>query len=324
MLVKILIEWIMWLTDYGPESSVKFWTLGNSNDTKMQYFWTNSVSNTTMMNYVKKNAEQLCRWKWTNDDHAFDAWRNDKLICWNGWNVNTWQSHRARFYGRTLIVKDWNVAVSPMTESDYSSSPNKYHNIFILSWDLQMDETDAAEFVINKKWFIQDANVEFFRIYYLVNIYNKDLSSLHGEILACIYDTCYDPSLDLNGNGNVEISDLSSYADYADSIALRSWGTTAAVASVIKWNFIVNWRVKSVSEDETLKNKYFLYGKFTTKDTFNELEKVFAWRCDNGITKDRRNFCPKTNYIDEDDETPYRNASLVVIDQNYPSPMFQS
>ena len=323
ILVKILIEWIMWLTDYGPESSVKFWTLGNSSDTKMQYFWTNSVSNTTMMNYVKKNAEQLCRWKWTNNGNAFKDWRNDKLICWNGWNVNTWQSHGARFYGRTLIVKDWNVAVSPMTESDYSSSPNKYHNIFILSWDLQMDETDAAEFVINKKWFIQDANVEYFRIYYLVKIYDKNLGELSDEILACIWNpTCNDPLLDMDGDGIVTVSDRTSLNDYFDDIAVRSWGTTAAVASVIKWNFIVNWHIKSVPEDETLKNKYFLYGKFTTKDTFNELENTFAWRCADGISEQDGNFCPKNNYSD-DEETPYRNAALVVVDQNYGSPLLK-
>ena len=324
MLVKILIEWIMWLTDYGPESSVKFWTLGNSNDTKMQYFWTNSVSNTTMMNYVKKKAEQLCRWKWTNNENAFASEWPDKIICWNGWGLNTWQSHSARFYGRTLIVKEWDVEISPITVGDNNDYPNKYHDIFILSGNLLIDETDTDEFVINRKWFIQDEYVDFFRIYNLLNVYNTWLSALNTTIIDCLPSCDYQPLLDVNGDGDVNYLDRNVLVNYNNS-PTRSWGTTAAVASAIKWNFIVNWHVKSVSgESDTLNNKYFLYGKFTAKDTFNELEKVFAWRCDNGITKDRRNFCPKTNYIDEDDETPYRNASLVVIDQNYPSPMFQS
>ena len=66
-----------------------------------------------------------------------------------------------------------------------------------------------------------------------------------------------------------------------------------------------------------LSNKYFLYGKFTTKDTIDTLENVFGWRCDNEAGSDG-NFCPKF------DNNPYRNASLVVIDQNYSSPLLQS
>lgn len=331
ILVKILIEWIMWLTDYGPESSVKFWTLGNSSDTKMQYFWTNSVSNTTMMNYVRKKAEQLCRWKRTSSTHAFEGWRPDKIICWDGSDVSTWQSRGARLYGRTLIVKEWNVAVSPITAEDNGTFPNKNHDIFILSGDLLIDETDADEFVINKNGFIQDEKVDYFRIYYILNVYGNvyDLDSA-ADILTQLNDCfsageCeYQPWLDVNGDGYVDYLDQAETTDYIWDT--WSWGTAAAVASAIKWNFIVNWHVKSAfGEEETLKNKYFLYGKITTKDTFNELEKVFAWRCANGINarEGNRNFCPKSNYSDEE-ETPYRNASLVVIDQNYYSPILQS
>lgn len=328
MLVKILIEWIMWLTDYGPESSVKFWTLGNSNDTKMQYFWTNTVSNTTMMNYVKKKAEQLCRWKWKSDDFSSVS---DKIICWDWWDLGTWSSNWAKQYGKTLIVKNANVVVSPIT----GAFDSKYHDIFILSGDLLIDETDAKEFVINKKGFILDNGIinqnnvaNYFRIRNFINIYEEviDANDLRSKIRDCILGLQdFQVWMDADWDNNCD--------DVDENLVIYYWlqnfelvaPEITAVASAIKWNFIVNWHVKSASgEGETLNNKYFLYGKFTAKDTFNELEKVFAWRCDNGITKDRRNFCPKTNYIDEDDETPYRNASLVVIDQNYPSPMFQS
>ena len=37
-LTKILIEWIMWLSNSGTWWDTKFWTIGNSSDTKMQYF----------------------------------------------------------------------------------------------------------------------------------------------------------------------------------------------------------------------------------------------------------------------------------------------
>ena len=318
MLVKILIEWIMWLTDYGPESSVKFWTLGNSSDTKMQYFWTNSVSNATMMNYVKKKAEQLCRWKWISDDFSSVS---DKIICWDWPDLGTVSSNWAKSRGKTLIVKNANVTVSPMT----GASDSKYHNIFILSGDLLIDETDAKEFVINKKGFVQqDEDAVYFRVYNMVHLYENG-AVVQTYLHDCLALWCeYEFWADMDGNSYLDWNDMSLLTGYLNNLFRFPHSEAVAVASAIKWNFIVNWRVKSVSEDETLKNKYFLYGKFTTKDTFNELEKVFAWRCDNGITKDRRNFCPKTNYIDEDDETPYRNASLVVIDQNYPSPMFQS
>ena len=92
-----------------------------------------------------------------------------------------------------------------------------------------------------------------------------------------------------------------------------------AVWSFIRWNFIVNGNVTGTGggTNGKLNNKYFIYGKFTTKDTINRLENVFSWSCDNGYGSDG-NFCPDSKW------NPYKNASLIVIDQNYKSPVLGS
>jgi mannosyltransferase OCH1-like enzyme len=65
-----------------------------------------------------------------------------------------------------------------------------------------------------------------------------------------------------------------------------------------------------------LKNKYFIYWKFTTKDTFNDLEKVFTWRCNKW--KDTNNkTCLQLGI------NPYSDSALTIIDQDYNSPLFK-
>ena len=99
-------------------------------------------------------------------------------------------------------------------------------------------------------------------------------------------------------------------------------GAEVAVWSFIRWNFVVNGKVKpSNSNDTKLHNKYFVYGKFSTKDSSKDLEKTFAWRCSNWFVVDNDwviqnsqwRYCPPS---------VYQNAALVVIDQNYDSPLY--
>lgn len=92
----------------------------------------------------------------------------------------------------------------------------------------------------------------------------------------------------------------------------------------IKWNFIVNGNIKS-KEGSWFENVYFIYWKMTTKDTVDQLGKVFKRRCNAwkwtdgtpcpGAEKGMNGKVEWTN--------PYENASLVIIDQNYPSPLYQ-
>jgi hypothetical protein len=67
---------------------------------------------------------------------------------------------------------------------------------------------------------------------------------------------------------------------------------------------------------DKLGNKYFIYGKFSTRDSMKGLEGIFLWRCNNGVGTDGT-YCPKI------DGNPYRNASFVMIDQNYASSLIE-
>lgn len=256
-LVKILVEWIVWLDNSG--SGTKFWLFGNSSDTKMQYFGTRAASNSKLINYVRRKAELLCRWKWVT---SLDSSNKDRIICWAGTSLWTWLSSYVKDNWRTLIVKQGNVTISPMVTGD-----NKYFDIFILDWDLIVDEEGAKKFVFTTGWFISSSDIDTFS------------SHVNGS----------------PGGYN---------------------GKDAAVWSFVRWNFVVNWHVRAPG-DVTLKNKYFIHGKFVTIDSIDQLENMFSWRCYNWIGSDG-NYCPKFQ------GNPYRGAALVVIDQNYPSPLFDS
>ena len=98
----------------------------------------------------------------------------------------------------------------------------------------------------------------------------------------------------------------------------------AAVASLIKWNFIINGKIKGPDvSNPILKNKYFIYGKITTTDTFDDLLSTFQWRCNNWVSSEEsdgnQTYCPSTTAWWNN---PYQVASLVVIDQNYDSPFY--
>jgi len=307
MLTKILIEWIMWLSNSGTWWDTKFWTIGNSSDTKMQYFATKSVSNVTMMNYVRRRAELLCRWKWMTSGNSTDT-----IICWDGWDLNlTWTTN-----WKTLIVKNGNVTISPIS----GSNNGEYYDIFILSGNLLINEENANKFVIDNKGFITNKDItEFKKSVIARNISNlyDSIDTASGALRECIVnggDKYCSSWMDINNDWFTNEEDIVSLGNLGGLSAGSD--KYVAVASVIRWNFIVNWNVKAASGN-TLDNKYFLYGKFTTKDTIGTLENVFAWRCNNEMGSDG-NFCPKF------DKNPYRNASLIVIDQNYPSPLLQS
>lgn len=350
-LTKILIEWIMWLSDSGTWWDTKFWTIGNSSDTKMQYFATKSVSNVTMMNYVRRRAELLCRWKWKDNEPSINE-NGDKIICLDGVSVGSGIANDAKVYGKTLIVKNGDVTISPMSAEEYNNPNKYYYDIFILSGNLLIDEEGAEKFVIDNKGFIADTNFDAFResvikwelwgkgyrdIGYIPDIIDEYRNCLgkectEDELADCRNDWISEedcgckiegkPSfcsfwMDADGDWFIRRGDADIISGMIMDIISESINyDLVSVASVLRWNFIVNWNVKAASGD-VLNNKYFLYGKFTTKDTINSLENVFAWRCDNESGSDGY-FCPRF------DNNPYRNASLVVIDQNYPSLLLQS
>lgn len=118
-------------------------------------------------------------------------------------------------------------------------------------------------------------------------------------------------------NENLSKDNFQSNVGAAYSDWIYAW-EDVAVASLLKGNFIVNGSVRSENGD-SLKNKYFVYWKFTTKDSSAELTSNFGWRCESGIWSDSY-YCPDSS---SPYEHPYASASLVIIDQNYDSPLFR-
>ena len=266
-LLKILIEWIVWMNEGGDDGNTKMWSVGNTTDVKMQYFGTKSVDTSTLMNYAVKKAELLCRWKWKDSLST-----SDTILCYNGNSSELNLSPILWQNGKTVVVKQWNVKVSPFTSGDKL----RRYDLYLLDWNLIINEEGAEKFVFTTGWFISDVDV---------SIFNSVVSGVLCPTPQCNWS--YD------------------------------WSVGAAVWVFLRWNFIINGKVQWVDNGK-LKNKYFIYGKFTTKDTLKKLESVFSWTCKNWIGSDG-NYCPE--YSSE--RSPYQNKSLIVIDQNYGSPLLR-
>ena len=246
-LIKVVVEGVVWMS-----TDTKKWLEDNA-ETKTQLFTTSSVNNATLINYTKQKAESLCRGKWGNCSNNSNNSCNDKIVCIN--NNTTTTIDASQYKWKTLIVKWWNVGVSPLT----GYSDGSVYDIFVDGGNLILNEIGNWNIVIWENGFMT------------------------GSITG-------------NYKGN-------------------NW--EIGVASVLRWNFIVNGKIVGTGETEKkLSNRYFIYGKLTTQDSVTDLEKMFSWSCyttanswwvwSDGFA------CP---------ESKYQGASLSVIDQNYPSPL---
>lgn len=121
------------------------------------------------------------------------------------------------------------------------------------------------------------------------------------------------------------ISDTVDLAQFKDNVYTDAWGHNeaysweeVAAGKFIKWNFIVNWKITTPT-GTWLENVYFIYWKMTSKDTVDDLKNVFKWKCYNSWSGSDGTPCPwwRSGW-----NNPYENASLVIIDQNYPSPLY--
>ncbi len=160
---------------------------------------------------------------------------------------------------------------------------DNHYDIFINGWNLIIDETDVTKKVFNTWWFYTTVG----------------LSTFQEEIGAAIDSE----------NGTFSYT-----------------GGLSSVGVFVKGNFIIDWKVESSDTENGLKNKYFIYWKFTSKDdTLTTLENTFKWRCNNWVSNDLFEgdefyYCPPSagTY-----SNPYANASLVVINQDYDSPLYK-
>lgn len=257
---------IQWLIGMGKDTDTGI--LWNATDPKMQYFSSANINNATLMNYSRQRAENLCRWKWKSNPD-----KSESVICVEnpeGWVYDATDSN---LKWRTIIVKNWDVKVSPAQSAD-----EQYYDIFVGSGDLIIkEESETKLFVFKKDWFVSSREPSDF---------------------------------------NTQITNEINSANEAEVNFEHTWDDVA-VAALLKWNFIVNWWVKG--EWDKLKHKYFIHGKFTTRDTFEKLGKIFKWRCIDWES----NESPIKYYCPYSQEHPYTNAFLVVIDQNYSSPLFR-
>ena len=339
-LTRVLVEWVVWVTNTTSDKGTIYWIKGNQTDTKTQWFDTQSVNTNTLMNYTRRKAELLCRWKWTDESHVFAPEWRDEIICWNGWNVSADQAKSAKSKGQTLIVKRGDVTIKPMETYDEAGN----YDIYILSGNLLVDERDVTndnKFVVDKNGYPLSISMINFNIGVVSIILDESINITHitrsamcasAQTAVCDGEYVSTPWISgvacpngaiWNNDGNVcewwmEVTD-DTYVDMDDVHGFVNYvlaGGWEAIASIIKWNFIVNWKVKSVEDDSALNNKYFIYGKFTSNDSISELEDAFAWSC-NGTTRrwTDGHYCP---------EGKFQNYALVVIDQNYNSPILSS
>jgi hypothetical protein len=319
-LIWVVIEWIVWMWEVS--NTANFDVIWNQKDDKMQYFSSANINNNTIINYARKKAELLCRWKWQKNVWSPKA--NESVICVDANNGTiTW--NLSKLNGKTLIVKNWNVVVEPF---EYGNSKD-YYDIFIDSWNLIINETDdTKKFVIKNNGFISNNTPSDFKMHVLAGWFKNDGESIGNYIECfsnneeCTVNWWIDDwkDFDFNEDGKVDDSDIELLNLCNDCTV---WDD-AAVASIIKWNFIVNWNILwPDTSDKKLKNKYFIYWKLSSRDSFQSLQDTFTWRCNNWYTTDG-SYCLPTNK-EKWYNNPYEDAFLVVIDQNYEnSPFFSA
>jgi len=270
-LIKLLVEWLVWMN----RQTENLWIILNQTDKKMQYFSASDINNSTLLNYTRQRAETLCRGKFQSSSLSdiLKPFEKSSVICLSG-DLSAEQSLLIKNTNKTLILQ-WNMTIKPFTWGEATWSG--YYDVFIYSWDLNIDESGADKFVFTKQWFIAEG---------------VNLTGFMDEI---------------------KLAEINNNWEYT--------GNLSSFASFIRWNFIVNGKVKSTSADGKLHNKYFIHWKFTSRDSTEALKNMFVWRCTNGYVlknswvKDVSQwlYCPSS---------VYQSASLVVIDQNYQSPLY--
>lgn len=297
-LVKVIIEWLVGMS---RESEEGLWLMWNQMDgSKMQYFSSADVNNSTLLNYAKKRSETLCRGIWITKNISSIEPENIKgnVVCIDFWSsggtIDASMSKKVKDAKKTLIVKNGNVIVDPFVDPNDTS----YYDMFINNGKLFINETsETKKFVFTSEGFLSDWSIDKFKSEFM--------------------------------------STMGSPEGYRNDKGVAVW-------SFIRGNFIVDWSVKGtdVFNNGKLNNKYFIYWKFTTKDTFKDLEDIFVWRCKDWfvvnkqwvVDHDQWTYCPPSIVSAKSEnpnetrkylwKNPYENYSLVVIDQNYDSPLY--
>ena len=273
---------IEWLVWVNRESDLG--VVWNQLDPKMQYFSSSDISSATLLNYAKQRTEILCRWKWKTTYSEGDRKKpNINIVCLSGVNVDAYQAD---------VIKNEIKKPDGTLEKPRQTLVVKNGNVTVTPITVASDTGYYDIFINNGNLIINESESTskfvFTRQWFITG---QAITQFMANVNSALVD----------------------WKDYTwDSIA---------IGSAIRWNFIVDWSVKSANQnDPKLHNKYFIYGKFSTKDSFKYLEDVFVWRCSNGfVINDNWELLSPVEYCPP---SVYENASLVVIDQNYQSPLY--
>ena len=362
-LIWVVIEWIVWMWEVW--NTADFEVIWNQKDDKMQYFSSANINNNTIINYARKKAELLCRWKWKSNTNTSESIvcvdnpvngkielnspaPNHKTYIVKNWNVEIKPSENAKstdYYD--IFIDSWNLIInetestpkfviknngfvslngtsSPKSPSDFNRSVLfNYSGFKIGSQDIQncIDYLPTIKGICTGMYEYSDDDIE--------DSYLECMAKMNdNELGACLLNWWIDAkAADLNGDWKIDQGDVDSLSSTDNALCTDEGSCDAAVASIIKWNFIVNWNImwpedsSNPSLHKKLNNKYFIYWKLSSRDSFQTLQDTFAWRCNNWYTTDG-SYCLPSN---ASYNNPYEDAFLVVIDQNYEnSPFFSA
>jgi len=337
-LIQVVVEWLVWI---GKES--EWGIIWNQTNPKMQFFKSVNVDNATLVNYARKKAETLCRWKWINGENAHEKrWDSYKEHMQFASDFPAGAGNRKELYKSRKSL--WNNGIKPsdwmVKHHDlWSSSFKQQDRLFCIDLEKSTEKTIVAEpwYTYIVKWgnvvvtSMDDLSDDtyYYDVYILgggsllldnVSRGYKRVITREGFIEYKHTDVITDPDVIISNYVNA----------IADAPERIYRGDNVAVGAFIKWNFVVDWQLKhigKVDEDfsnggNRISNRYFVYWKLTTKDSVSDLEDLFSWRCPNWISSDEDEvFCPQSA-SDGSWVNPYENAPLVIIDQNYDSPVF--
>lgn len=240
---------------------------------------------------------------------------NDKMQYFSSVNINNMQlinyaKQRAEILCRWKWERYTNTSyVTP--KSLYCFNESDSDVITAMTWTTIVVKGKDVQ-VMNMNDFDHNWNYDIF-----VDGWNLVIDELPGDELKVFKKNWFISDMDVENFSGTLFPILSTNDSY-------TWDEVVAW-KFIKWNFIVNGSVKS-KNGSGFEHVYFVYGKMTTKDTVDELSQVFKWRCQWWIQWTDGTPCPGEEKGVDGSITwtnPYENASLVIIDQNYPSPLYQ-
>ena len=274
---------VEWLVGMSNESESGI-IGGQGDNSKMQYFWSANINNATLINFVRQRAGVLCRWKWQSSVTAPET--SDNVVCIDLSDQNVVvevDASASMFQWKTLVVKGEKAEV--VVKANTTDNQEYKYDIFVDGWTLKIDNTAPKEYVFKYNWFISDTTPEEFDV----------------KVAQALQTNCN------------------------EGMCTYEWDEVA-VWALLKWNFIVKWKIGNRQDNTVIDKKYFVYWKFNTDSSTEDLYDLFAWRCEYwqwsnwGVIREGDSHrCPPSSSTYPH---PYQNASLVIIDQDYASPLF--